>query len=253
MSDERRDRWEESYARGENFVFEAKDEFIRFLSRHVRKRTDLRGFQDVLKPSEGKTRLRALDYGCGIGSQALFLAKKFDIDAVGVDVSTEAIKFARKLEADTESDFEASCVFQVLDGTQCVPVDDLAFDISVCDAVLDSMTFDLARESMSELARVTKRYIFFSVISGHELGDENFDTEITVSHAHEKGTIQSYFTVSKIKRLIQDLGFELKTLQLQIYRNMHIKGNSVEANHLLTTDIREHGRYFVLLERSDQS
>lgn len=63
------------------------------------------------------------------------------------------------------------------------------------------------------------------------MGNENFDTEITVSHAQEKGTIQSYFTVSKIKRLIQDLGFELKTLQLQIYRNVHIKDNSVEAKY----------------------
>ena len=48
---------------------------------------------------------------------------------------------------------------------------DKEFDVCLCDSVLDSMPFANAKASILELACVTNKYIFFSVISGHESGN----------------------------------------------------------------------------------
>ena len=249
----RRERWEESYLRQENFIFEPKDEVIRFLSRYVKKRVGVTAYRKVLLPANCRDRLRALDYGCGIGSQSLFMAHKLGIDAVGLDLSEAAIQVACELR-DKLPKLEdyASLEFKTLKEGQCIPFAASEFDVTICDAVLDSMPFELARESMVEMTRVTSKYIFFSVISGHEMGDATFDKEVTVDHRHEYGTIQSYFTPEKIDRLIDGLGFSITSLQLQLYQNMRLPHGSSSNNHLLSDDIREHGRYFVAIERSEK-
>ena len=183
-----RELWEQSYGRRENFVFEAKDEVIRFLSRFVRKRVGISELVDLLPPCDGH-QLKALDYGCGVGSQTVFMAHKLRIKSVGTDISSKAIDTARELSESYGVD-DGLISFSVLGNDQRIAAEDREFDICICDAVLDSMPFTNALSAISELARVTNKYIFFSVISGHETGDANFSDEITVSHAHENGNIE---------------------------------------------------------------
>jgi hypothetical protein len=58
-----------------------------------------------------------------------------------------------------------------LNDDQQLQAKDKEFDVCLCDSVLDSMPFANAKASILELARVTNKYIFFSVISGHESGN----------------------------------------------------------------------------------
>ena len=61
-------KWEESYGRLENYIFYHQAEVVKFLNRFVRKRTGVNTFKDILTSGSGK--LRALDFGCGIGRTA---------------------------------------------------------------------------------------------------------------------------------------------------------------------------------------
>lgn len=242
-----RECWERSYARRENFLFEPKDEVIRFLSRYVRKRIGVYEFKDIIEPRHGRTQLRALDYGCGIGSQSIYMANVLGLSVLGVDLSDTAVSYARTLSEHSQANL--NCQFKVLHDGQDLDVDDLYFDVCICDCVLDSMPVECARKSLIEMARVTSRYIYFSVISGHETGNRDFEGEVTVRHAHEEGTVQSYFSVQKIQRLIYNIGFSIKMLQLQVYKNLTVPNDTQGLNHLISHDVQEHGRYFVVLER----
>lgn len=238
--------WDESYKRRENFIFEAKDEVIRFLSRYVRKRVGPDEFEDKLPAIDGRRRLKILDYGCGIGSQTFYVANKLKLDAVGVDISKEAIAIAETLLRGPEQGLSQ---FYVLYPGWERSQAEFEYDVTICDCVLDSMAFNLAKEAINNLARITRKYIFFSVISGHELGDSANADEFVVDHAHEYGTVQSYYDTHKINMLVQETGFFISSMQLQTYHNLTLSDEAYELNHLLSNTIKVHGRYFVLIER----
>ena len=71
-----------------------------------------------------------------------------------------------------------------------------------------------------ELKRVTKRYIYFSLIGSESscYGEEVYD--IVVNTDHEKGTIQSYYDLKRIKSLFEDdfnkLVFLVKKTELPV-------------------------------------
>jgi hypothetical protein len=104
-----------------------------------------------------------------------------------------------------------------LNDDQQLQAKDKEFDVCLCDSVLDSMPFANAKASILELARVTNKYIFFSVISGRESGDADFCDEVVVEHTHENGTIQSYFNeqdfAAHVKSWLQDKRLPASTLQ----------------------------------------
>src|SRR3989338_5939905 len=143
------DKWEESYKRGENFIFGQKDESIKFLNRFVRKRTGVNTFRDILDFS--KT-IRGLDYGCGVGGQTI-LMKAYGIDAYGVDISSVAIETARNFTVHSGYP-DMVDRFQLIAGGN-IPFTDNFFDITISEAVLDSMKFDIAKKSLQEIDRVT--------------------------------------------------------------------------------------------------
>ena len=97
------------------------------------------------------------------------------------------------------------------------------------------MDNSLTNKIMSELIRVTKKYIFITLISSHELNDINFDGQIVVNTEHEKDTIQNYFTYEKIKNLVKNSDFKLKSCELII-------------NQDLIQD-KKNGRYYIIFER----
>lgn len=241
--------WEASYGRRENFIFEPKEEVIRFLSRFVRKRVSSTEFIDLLEIPSDRS-IKAIDFGCGIGAASIFMASKLGIHATGVDISSRAIDTARTCSKSIGLDPQ-NCTFSVLVDRK-LDYDDCHFDVGISEGVLDSMTFVDARSAMSELARVTSKYIYISLISSHEVGDTTFDGEVIVKHNHEFGTVQSYFTEEKIGRLINGLGFRVKTLQLQLFKNLMVKELADSLSHVshnLDSKVSEYGRYYVVLER----
>jgi ubiquinone/menaquinone biosynthesis C-methylase UbiE len=217
------DAWEQSYKNRDNHIFYPKEEVVRFLSRFVRKRTGLNEFRDVLDFSD---KVRGLDYGCGIGRHTI-LMREFGLEAYGLDISSHAVATARQqaLFFGFKDMLER---FVVSDG-MCIPFQDNYFDITVCEAVLDSMIFDLARKDLAEMARVTKRYLFVSLIAGERAIEELVQT------AHEHGTIQCYYDEQKVLALIEGIPLQVKQRYL--------------LKELCHEPAYERGRYYLILEK----
>jgi ubiquinone/menaquinone biosynthesis C-methylase UbiE len=190
-------KWDKSYMKKQNFIYYPKEEVVKFINRFVRKRTGFKTFQDILGSN-----LKALDLGCGIGRQTI-LFQEFKINGWGVDISSMAIREARMLARSLG--FKMDKRFSVIDDTRLSFENDF-FDFAISDSALDSMPFDTAREYMKELDRTVTRLLYVSLISGD-------CKEIEVITDHEKGTIQSYFNVPKIAKLIEGTNWNIKQMK----------------------------------------
>lgn len=154
---------------------------------------------------------------------------EFGISCIGVDISKVAIDYAKELNP--------NCKFKVINSENLI-FDDQYFDFSISIHCLDSMDNLLTNKIMSELIRVTKKYIFITLISSHELNDINFDGKIVVTTEHEKDTIQNYFTYDKIKNLVKNTDFKIKSCELIINKDL-IRN-------------KESGRFYIIFERIDK-
>lgn len=108
------------------------------------------------------------------------------------------------------------------------------FDFAVSDSVLDSMYFDVAVSIVKELDRTVKKYLFITLISDPNVSDDG-DKEIIVESKHENGTVQGFFTFSKIERLIEDTNWKIKWI-------------SLITDEVITTQILS-ARYYAVLEK----
>jgi len=191
------DKWEESYGRGENFIFYPKEEVVKFLNRFVRKKISPTEFRDIIDFSKI---VRGLDFGCGIGRQTI-LMREFGIDAYGVDISSKATEVAKQLvRMSGYSNMEEH--FMVIEDV-AIPFENNFFDISISESVLDSMPFIIAKKAIMEIDRVTKKTVFLSLISGDQ-GDVIVETE------HEHGTIQSYYNWERIQQLLAGTNLKIQ-------------------------------------------
>jgi len=94
MSDQlKAEAWNQSYSKGDNFVFYPHEEVFRFISRYIRKRTGLTSFQDQ---QEFDDTPQGLDLGCGIGRHVRFI-DDMKLEAYGIDLSQVAINEAHKI------------------------------------------------------------------------------------------------------------------------------------------------------------
>ncbi len=224
------DKWEESYNRYENFIFYPKEEYVKFLNRFVRKKIGIDKFVDILDFERGG---RALDFGCGLGRLTI-LMKEFGLDAYGVDISRNAIANAKVLAKHLGyPDMEDR--FVTIDGKKLAFPDDY-FQITISEGVLDSMHYELAKINMKEIDRVTSELAFISLISGDDSEHyREYAGEEVVQAEHERGTIQSYFSMEKIRSLIGSTGFKIKWCRL------------VTEESVL--DRYKGGRYYLVLEK----
>ena len=96
-----------------------------------------------------------LDIGCGEGRHSLGLYVDREVNAIGIDLSTEDLKIAKSRIKDfTVTDTnKSSCAFGVGD-IQSLPFKDNAYDAVICSEVLEHLeTLDNA---VSEIVRVLK-------------------------------------------------------------------------------------------------
>ena len=202
----RKDKWEESYQRHENHIFYPKEECVKFLNRFIRKRVGVDAFVDIYPSSSGA--IKALDYGCGLGRNSILL-EEFGVETYGVDISATAVHAARNLS--TASGFEGLAGRLEVTKGKGLAFNDKQFDFVLCDSVLDSMHFEIAKSLMKEFERVAKNYVFISLISGDDSSHyREFGGEEDVETEHEEGTIQSYFNYSKIEDLVAGTELSLK-------------------------------------------
>lgn len=222
----RKDDWERSYGRNENFVFYPNEEVVRFVSKYIRQRTGLNEFQDKVELAADA---KILDVGCGIGRHCKFVLD-MQMNPYGVDLSSTAISVAKEWLAGEGLNAVNEHLLQ--GDLRGLKFDDNFFDYAVSHGVLDSMSFDIALATAAEVSRVLKKGGLFycnllcSDGSGHP---EGFAGEVVLTREHEKGTVQSYFDRDKVERLFSN-GFALRELLLTT-RHDAIKDASVQRWH----------------------
>ena len=228
-----KEQWNAAYTRGDNQMLYPKEETVKFLNRHVRKRTGPNTFRDVLPPRPGRQQLHGLDFGCGIGRMTI-LMEEFGIRAWGVEISETSLDMAAEL-CDHFGHADLKERLLQVDGLNLPFAADF-FDVGLCAGVLDSMHFDVALQTVQELDRVIDRVLYVDLISGdNDRFQREFDGEEIVSAEVEHGTVQSYFNWSKIQRLFVDTRFQIKTCRLMTEESV--------------TDRFRYGRYHVVLRK----
>ena len=167
-------QWDESYNRGENFVFYPHEEVIRFFSKYIRKRQGLDDFKDIVS---FKVPPKILDLGCGIGRH-IFYANRMGLDAYGIDLSDSAIQIAWEW-AKREGFLNYREKIRQGD-IRNMPFPRNYFDFATSHGVLDSMYFEIAKEAVTELSRVLKKggLFYCDLISGDDsLNFSEYDDE----------------------------------------------------------------------------
>lgn len=225
--------WNQSYDKGDNFVFYPHEEVIRFFARHIRKRSGVNTFIDRVDFTPPP---KILDLGCGIGRHVAF-AHDMGAEAYGIDLSSVALDVARKLIQEQMPD----AAERIVQGDiRELPWPDQFFDFVVSHGVLDSMHFDIARSAVQDLQRVMKPggKFYCDLVSGDDSAHaREYAEEEVVSTAHEKNTVQSYFNFAKIQKLI-DVLFTLEECAL-IRRADVINGASSARYHLVLTPVSD--------------
>ena len=205
----RQDQWESSYKNQDNFMFYPDDEVIRFVSKYIRKKIGPSEFVDL---SQTATTDRILDLGCGIGRHVIFLSE-MGLDGYGIDLSKTAVQTAVKRAPHLGK--------KIIHGDAIrLPWDDKYFQFAISHGTLDSMTFPMAQNVCLELSRVMVPggLYYCDLISGDDsFHAREYHGEETVNTRHEQGTIQSYFNIEKINKMIGDLFFIEECLLIKKY------------------------------------
>lgn len=219
-ADNRRGAWETSYEKKQNFVFYPDEEMVRFVSRHLRKRTGFSSFDDKRPDAAG---LRMLDVGCGIGRH-MAMGLDFGFEPYGFDLSETAVATARDWLARRGVDAPETRAVQA--DVRALPWDDGFFDLAVSHGVLDSMPFGIAVEGMGEVRRVlAPDALFYCDLIGGGDHEEVIETD------HEKDTLQSFFTREKIDTLIAGT-FDLVD-RIRVVRTDTVSGRIHSRWHLV--------------------
>jgi cyclopropane fatty-acyl-phospholipid synthase-like methyltransferase len=192
-----KEKWDESYLKKQNYLFYPNEEVVRFASKFLRKQVDLKKFKDLTINLD-----KLIDIGCGIGRHVIY-GNDLGLNAYGVDLSSEAIEFARNWAAqegvlDAENRLLEASVDKI-------PFPDDFFDVAVSHGVFDSMSFDVAKAGIVEASRVLRHnaYFYLDLISGDDSRHPpGYCDEEIVSGAHEQDTVQSYFNFEKIINLL---------------------------------------------------
>lgn len=226
--DNKQAEWDKSYLNRDNFVFYPHEEVIRFVSKHIRKRTGLNEFKDMA-PNPGKAKL--LDLGCGIGRHVIY-GHEMGLDAYGIDLSGAAVQVATEW-ATRKGMGEPSR--KILQGDiRQLPWADGYFNFAVSHGVLDSMPFEIARAACVELARAmaTGGLFYCDLISGDDSKhSREYSGEEVVTTSHEQGTIQFYFNLSKIHAMVDGV-FEIVECIL-IRREEVLRGGYASRYHVV--------------------
>jgi len=201
MVENQKDAWDESYQRGDNFVFYPHEEVIRFVSKYIRKRIGIKEFLDVAMLTKHP---KVLDLGCGIGRHVKYCFE-LGLEAYGVDLSEAAVITARNwLSAAGMPDVDSRIVQGDI---RQLPWGNGFFEFAVSHGVLDSMPLEISRAAFLELARVIipGGVFYCDLISGDDSSHaREFSGAEVVRTKHEENTVQLYFNMQLIRELIHD-------------------------------------------------
>jgi ubiquinone/menaquinone biosynthesis C-methylase UbiE len=230
MLDNQKDAWEESYRRGDNFVFYPHEEVIRFVSKYIRKRTGFNEFFDVATLNKTPNP-KVLDLGCGIGRHLKYCSE-MGLIAYGVDLSEAAIMTAKNWLASSGISDADNHIIQA--DVRELPFDDGFFTYAISHGVLDSMPWEIARAGCVELARVMipGGLFYCDLISGDDSHHaREYSGQEMVTTKHEENTVQLYFNMQLINELIKQV-FSIQECKLIRSENV-LQGGYHSRYHLV--------------------
>lgn len=134
--------FKEKYNRDEEY-FEQEEFWNRKLEDDPNYMEKINIFLEII-PDDTET---ILDVGCGNGAITNILSKRYNV--VGFDRSKEALKHVNTKTV------QGSC--------DNLPFEDNAFDMVLCSEVLEHLPTDILNKTVSEIKRVSKKYILISV------------------------------------------------------------------------------------------
>lgn len=208
-------RWNSSYKNKDNYLFVPNEEVVRFISKYVKKRVGVNKFENV----DTKNNNKILDFGCGIGRHIIY-GLEMGLDMYGFDLSDIAINEC--LNWTEAKNFKISRDKITVSDANNLPWEDNFFQYVISHAVLDSMTYDNARQGCIELHRIlVKDGLFYcDLISGDDSNHAfDFAGEEIVKTKHEFNTTQNYYNYEKICLLIKDL-FAIESIELIRKKNI---------------------------------
>ncbi len=206
LTDDLAEKWDESYQRFENTLFFPSEGVIRFVNKHIRRRTGIDSYTHAFgAPPE------VLEIGSGAGRHLVFLAKA-GFRPTGVELSAVACEQARALLAYEDVKADACDILNI--SATDLPFEDDRFPYAVSSATLDSMPTTTARAVIAEVHRAVRPggLFFVDLIADDalRLGAVDADGDQIVTETHESGTIQSYFNTDKITDLFT--GFNIRDI-----------------------------------------
>lgn len=211
-----KNRWEESYARGENNILYPQAEVIRFINRYICKLNNDKSVKQIIKTKDNR-RISGLDFACGVGTHCITF-NDFGIEAYGVDISSNAIEQAKT--NGLLKGVSAHRFIQLEASEQALPFEDNFFDFVVAESCLDSMPLVVAKNYMNELKRVCNGLIYASFIG---TDDNMVAEEFEVVTIHEQGTYQTVFDENKISYLfgaeISDFSYLSSVASMDVAKN----------------------------------
>ena len=193
--DNYKNAWDKSYERGENNILYPQLEVVRFLNRYISKRNNDKSITKLISPENSHV-IRGLDFACGVGTHCITFSD-FNIEGYGVDISSVAIKIAKRNAAKMGFPTDR---FQVLNpNEQILPFENNFFDFIIAESCLDSMPRAIAKNYISEFKRVCRGIVYGSFIGRV---DNTLDDDFIVNTDHERGTVQTLFNTEKISDLL---------------------------------------------------
>jgi SAM-dependent methyltransferase len=192
-------RWDRVYSEQFMTNWYPNEDIIRFCARLIQKKLTHDRVQ-VKKRVD-----RVLDLGCGNGRHAIYFARE-GIRASGIDVSTQAIEWARDWANREGLDID----FRVA-GIEELPYEDGTFDAVVSHGVLDHVPMKTARKAAEEVKRVLRPgglfYCDLRCADDFEygVGEQVEPNTFVVNAGYEKGLVQHFFTAEDTRLLFDGL------------------------------------------------
>jgi len=153
---------------------------------------------DELGPDDG----RVLDLGCGVGTAALYLAQRREVDVVGVSVSPEQIRLAERY-ADRAGPLRGSVRFTTADFTE-LPQELTGFDLAF--AIESFVHADPAAAFFRETARALRPGGALVVIDDVRTGNQD---DPRLDEFRRGWRAPSLLTPAEAAELAADAGLEL--------------------------------------------
>lgn len=211
MEANKQDLWEYHYSKNLKYVPRWPDNFaIKFFGR-ISKNINLKG-------------KKALDLGFG-GGKDLILIDKMGMFAFGIEVSKNAIKFAKRYI----KEWNVNAKIRLYDG-QKIPYPDNFFDYIISLGVLDHIKFLDAISLKNEIYRAIKPKGYLC-ISLHSVRDSNFrkgreierNTFVIETGNYELGSLQHYYDEEEILKLFDNFKIQRVFLEEESMVNLKDK------------------------------